>query len=422
MKSLFCILALLVEMTTFSQDTITLMQYNLLMFGNNFSTCNQSNNSYITKTENLKTILNYVKPDILMVNEINQSVIYHNYILTEALNIGGTNSWQRANPPNLSNSEIINQIFYNSDKMNLITHEAIETNVRDIDIFRLKYYPECQPEYVDMNCIVAHLKAGNEDSDELERSNETNILMNFLHNEEASGNYTFSGDFNVYTAAEQAFQNLLFHSDTEIRFYDPIDAVGSWNNNSYYAPVHTQSTHTSGDCFSTGGMDDRFDFILVSDEILNGSQNMKYVPESYHALGQDGNHFNNYLTSNPQNLTVPEDVLNALYNMSDHLPVLAKFAIGENLGVENIKTPEYSVSFQNPVHDQLNLLIKTRNPQEFIIRIINPTGQLLMMNSYQIETSSKSVRIPFTSFPNGIYFIQISPPQFTFSTLKIIKN
>lgn len=422
MKSSICFLAILACLTSSSQDTLTMMQYNLLMFGNDFSACNQTNNSYITKTENLQLILNYVKPDILLVNEINQSFIYHDYILTYALNINGINSWQRANPPNLSASEITNQLFYNSDKLSLTSNEAIETNVRDIDIFRLKYFPDSQPEHVDINCIVAHLKAGNEDSDEVERTIETNLLMDFLHSEGAEGNYTFSGDLNVYTAAEQAFQNLLFHSDSEIRFYDPINAVGSWTNNNYYSSVHTQSTHTSGDCFSLGGLDDRFDFILVSDEIMNGNQNMKYVPGSYKTLGQDGNHFNNSLISNPQNSTISEDVLNALYNLSDHLPVVAKFAIGENLGFESLKTPEYSVSFQNPVRDLLNLMIKTKNPHEFIIRIINPAGQLMLVKTLLMESSSESVCIPFTKYPIGMYFIQIGLPQNTFSTLKIIKN
>lgn len=83
--------------------------------------------------------------------------------------------------------------------------------------------------------------------------------------------------------------------------------IGSWNNNDFFASVHSQSTHTSGDCFSTGGSDDRFDFILTSDEIINGTDYMKLVPGSYKALGQDGQHFNDRLTGSPQNNSVPEE-------------------------------------------------------------------------------------------------------------------
>ncbi len=59
-------------------------------------------------------------------------------------------------------------------------------------------------------------------------------------------------------------KKLINFSVEEYRFYDPINRVGDWHNNPSYADIHTQSTHTVyNNCASTGGMDDRFDFIMV---------------------------------------------------------------------------------------------------------------------------------------------------------------
>ena len=270
--------------------------------------------------------------------------------------------------------------------------------------------------------MVAHLKAGNSSEDASERTIETTKLMNYLNNSSATGNYTLSGDLNVYTASEQAFQNLLFHSNTSIRFYDPVNKVGSWNNNSYFASVHTQSTHTSGVCFSTGGLDDRFDFILASDEIINGSDYMKFIPGSYAALGQDGQHFNGSLTSSPQNNSVPEEVLNALYNMSDHLPVVMKVIVGENLGLQMIREKDFTVTMQNPIRSDLELNITASRHLNLVIKINNTLGQLVYSGFYPIDQSTTTIQIPFINFRKGVYFLQAGVDQKQFSAWKIIKN
>jgi len=405
-----------------SQDTLTIMHYNLLMFGNNTGDCNQSTNNYISKTGYLKTIVDYVKPDILTVNEINESYLYHDYILNYALNVNGIEYYERANPPNHSSSYIINQIFYNSDKLTLNSNVAIETNYRDIDIFKLKVNDPGTSNQVDLNCCVAHLKAGNTEEEAVERANETSKLMNYLNNSSATGNYTMSGDFNLYTASEQAFQNLLFHPNNSIRFYDPINMIGSWNNNEFFASVHTQSTHTNGDCFSGGGLDDRFDFILTSDEIINGTNYMKFVPGTYKALGQDGQHFNDRLTDNPQNNTVPEDVLNALYNMSDHLPIVMKVIVGENLGLQNILGKDFLLTLQNPVQDDINLTIITNKQIDLIIRVSNLQGKMFYSTTLSVDGMNSSYKIPFEKIPAGLYLLTVSEGQNQINTLKIVKQ
>ncbi|MBN3035545.1 MAG: hypothetical protein JW861_08155, partial [Bacteroidales bacterium] len=342
-----------------AQDTLRIMHYNLLYFGYNTSSCNSSNNNVYEKADHLKTIVGHVRPDIFTVNEISKIQTYHDLILETALNVNGTTSYKKGNPSNQAGSTIINQVFYNSDKLVLKSSLSIITNVRDVDIFRFYYHSggQVQGDTVYLHCVVAHLKAGSGGDDEAERADETFRVMSYLNDIGASGNWCFMGDLNVYRSSEQAFQNLIAHPNSSIRFYDPVNKIGYWNGNSTFAAVHTQSTHTSGECPSTGGMDDRFDFILVSDEILLGSAGIQYVMESYHALGQDGLHYNKSLLDPPVNNSVPTDVLDALYDMSDHLPVVTALRIDLGSGLHDIRNPLAGIRVTNPFSGDLELWI-----------------------------------------------------------------
>jgi len=422
LKKFTSLLFVLLSYGIYAQDTITFMQYNLLMYGNNFGGCSSSNNNIDDKNQYLNTIVDYVQPDILTVNELDANPFYSNYLLNGALNINGINYFQMGEPTNVSNSYTINQIFYNSDKLVLYTQGAISTSYRDISIYRL-YYNTPDLKYtkdtVYINCCVTHLKAGQGYEDE--RTIETQKLMNYLNNTNATGNYLFMGDFNVYTNAEPAFQNLVNWPNEDVRFYDPVNKMGAWNNNSYYASVHTQSTHTSGGCASGGGMDDRFDFILISDEMLSGTHKAKYVQNSYWAVGQDGQHFNKSLLDSPTNTSVPTNVLHALYNMSDHLPVTLKLAVGSSVGISTFGNKPFTVKLQNPVSENLNLTIRNAKSGLYSINIFNTIG--INVFSENIEVSgSTSYTIPFGDVKSGLYILMITGNGYNKVIRKIIKR
>lgn len=98
--------------------------------------------------------------------------------------------------------------------------------------------------------------------------------------------------------------------------------------------MHTQSTRdaqTNSGCFSGGGLDDRYDHILTNQAMLSSSARMRYLPATLRPLGNDGLHFNVALNSGTNN-SVPSNVLTALYELSDHLPVVADFEVAR-LGI-----------------------------------------------------------------------------------------
>lgn len=415
------ILLLFISISVFSQDTIRLMHYNLLMYGDNFAGCDTQNNNVHDKNGYLRTIIDYVQPDIVTVNELYKNSYFHELILDSVFNIEGVDYYKKGNPPNLSNGYTINQVYYNSKLFTLLGDDAIETNVRDIDIYRLSYNLANTNNEADLNCVVAHLKAGNSPEDANQRANETNALMEFLNNSNAIGNYIMSGDFNVYTPSEVAFTNLILHENEDIRFYDPVNRIGEWHNNSNFSDVHTQSTHTSGDCYSGGGMDDRFDFILISDEIRDGTGDTEYLPASYWAVGQDGLHFNKSLTASPQNTSVPSDVLSALYNMSDHLPVIIDLVVDHNLSTEKHPQEMVDISYTNPVSDEINIKVKKSHSKKLRFEIYSLQGVKLYSSSYKNIISNQTVIIPVNDLETGMYFLNVLDGRTKLVSKKIIK-
>jgi len=114
------------------------------------------------------------------------------------------------------------------------------------------------------------LKAGDTPSDETTREQEAARLRIYTDQLSAGSNFIVVGDFNLYRATEPAYIRLLDQTNPGY-FLDPVNRPGYWNNNASFADVHTQSTRvaTLPDGGSNGGLDDRFDFILVSQAIMN---------------------------------------------------------------------------------------------------------------------------------------------------------
>jgi len=308
----------------FAQDTDTLrvMQYNLLNYGD-------ADNPTAYKNTRLKTIIDYVKPDIFGANEIARGSANSEEILNTVLGA----EWEKGSYANANNQVQTNMLFWKKNKLGLLHQQTIASQTRDIIAFRLYYKDEMLAQTRDttfLTVIVAHLKAGSYAQDSTDRAGETALVATYLNtNAVAPGNYLFMGDMNVYTSEERCYQNLVASNDPKSRFYDPVNRPGAWNGNDDFADIHSQSTRRVAlpDGGATGGLDDRFDQILISGPVRDNGLRVQYLPGSYKVIGQDGSHFNKGLLDNPANTSVPSDVLQALYQMSDHLPVTARFGV-----------------------------------------------------------------------------------------------
>ena len=406
-----------------AQDTLRMMQYNLMYYTNNsgVSDCNTSTNNLDQKDANLRTIFNYVMPDVFCVNEIGSDVVYADRLLNNVINTNGRDYYRHGPLTNYSGGYIANMIFYNSRKLTLHSNTFITTAYRDINGYTMYYNsPDLAGgDTVFITFWIAHLKAGNYDDNIAARLVQTQRLMNRIASSGTPGNYVLSGDLNVYGSDEDSYQELINYSNSLYRFYDPIDREGHWNNNSMFADIHTQSTHSSSTgCFSSGGMDDRFDLILVSPYVFFGSQNVQVLPETYHALGQDGNRFNGSIIS-PQNNLIPNAVAQALYNQSDHLPVITEFAIDATVGIAE-RTNDFLCRVVNPVRDNLDIYLHGIQPDQYTIEILSIDGKCLATYKETLSEGGQRLSYPFP-FKSGMYLLRLSNSKHQEQISKLVK-
>jgi len=409
------------------------MHYNLLYYGKNVYECSSTTNPIDAKNGYLKTIIKYVKPDIFTVNELDGEDAYPinddaTYLLNNALNVDGVTRYKRTDFPEVY---LANTVFYNSNKLTLKKHEPLIFTISSQKIFNVYtfYYnsPDLSTSYdtVFITCMVAHLKAGSYDDNIQERTTEAGYVMNYFTNLGQRGNYLFMGDLNLYTSTEGAFQALINPTNPLNKFYDPANQIGAWGGNYDYRFYHTQSTHTSGDCFSSGGMDDRFDFILASDYIMNGTQKALYIPDSYKTIGQDGSSFNSSFNTS-SNTSVPTDVALALYKMSDHLPVYLELEIDQTPAIETgtidrLKDNKINIYIVNPANDYIQLSMDLLKESNIKVELISTEGKI--KDNWIINSASTHIetQLPIGHVSKGIYLVRISSSNSSFSKIILIQ-
>ena len=270
------------------------------------------------------------------------------------------------------------------------------------------------PDTIFIYCYMAHLKASTGSSNEQQRNQEAVTLKNRLAALPNLANVIVGGDFNIYTSAEAAYNTLL--NGGSVALYDPINTPGSWNSNPSYAAVHTQSTRTGnlGDGGSIGGMDDRFDMILVNNDLNTGAKGLSYVNGSYRAVGNDGNHYNTSLVAAPVNNSEPANVIDALYVMSDHLPVYMEAYVNLNVGLDDeVKLSDW----KGYIHQGEFRFESTQIEENINLEVYDIVGKQVFSARHQ---SVKKLSASLNSFGTGLYFVKVSSPRQE-QTFKVIK-
>ncbi|TWT37618.1 hypothetical protein KOR34_25740 [Posidoniimonas corsicana] len=217
----------------------------------------------------------------------------------------------------------------------------------------------------------AHLKAGSSSADNATRATEASNLVGNLASLGPNVNAVALGDMNIGSSSEAAFDALTDSGSPG--FSDPL-ALGAWPNSS--VAVHmTQSTRTSflSDEGATGGMDDRFDLQLVTSPLLDGeglsylgptSVGLESLEHSYQAFGNDGVSWNTRINNTFVGRTQTADVLNALHDFSDHLPVVADYQLPAVLEVLTAPVPETLA-----VGEPFTLDVTVRNAAEVLVAV-----------------------------------------------------
>lgn len=409
-----------------AQDTLKILQYNLLNYGNYTTYCTTGNNNINDKDEYIRTIIDYVKPDIFTVNEISSSEVIHQRLLDNDLNVNGINYYRKANFIKVADSYLVNMLYYNSDKLQLHSHTIAQSYIRDIDVYKLYYRSDdlLVGDTAFVICVVAHLKSSGGANNENKRRDMVYNAMNYLDSYGDNNNYLFMGDFNVYSSSEPAYQLLINYTNPEINFYDPIETPGDWHNNYSYRFIHTQSTHkTQNGCASYSGMDDRFDFILLSNNIMQGLMDVEYIEGSYTTIGQDGLHFDKAINGDPENLSAPANVIEALFGNSDHLPISLMLKVNKTLGVDGHAHSVFSeITFKNPVSETLELRVQSKTNTYVSIELMDIMGKVVFSDKRKVFAGQNRFNYNVSRLTAGIYFVVFTDGNNSSIVKKIVKK
>lgn len=395
------------------------MFYNMLNFPSSFQIADDM--------QRLNFIVNQYEPDLFLVAEITSPDV-EQWVLQKVLNLTDnkysavTYQYNTSGTPGFNNLQQF--AFYNTKKLILEKQGVIQTYLRDITHYTFKLNTvDKATNPIFLEVFVAHLKAGATESDQNNRNAMINSFKTAINNNLIPFNsfVLFAGDLNLYTADEPAYQNLL-NPLNNIKIVDPINAAGGWSNNSTFQTIHTQSTRTASlsDSGASGGLDDRFDFILMSENLINNPQ-LNYVPNSYKAFGNNGNCFDKNINDASCTGAFSLQLRNNLYNFSDHLPVVMELQTPQTL---NIKDETYQhISFSGSNVTATHLLLKlTDDFYGSDLLIYNQLGQIVKKIPIYFETvSNKNIYIDVQYLSNGVYFINNSKMLMK-TPLKFIKN
>ena len=386
----------------FSQDTVSLISYNLLRF-----------NSSTERNLHFRNIIEKIKPDVLITQEMIGQESVNNFLNNILKNIN--EKYKAADFIDDEDTDIDQGLFYNSDKFSFISTSQIDGYPRPIYIFTLKHL-DTGEQFVVYNL---HLKASKGSENELARSDQVKELKNYI-SETNSNFYIVAGDFNIYSTAESAYKDLFSITESgKGNLHDLINVVGTYNDPSN-ANIHTQSTRTSQfGGGSHGGLDDRFDFILFSDSLMYGDR-IFVIDSTYKSFGNDGMHYNSALNMGP-NQEVSMNIANSLHDASDHLPVFVKIIFSnEKIYREVLNVESYSVSdkllfYPNPTKNKLYIQSEDHKINKLEIYSLNGIKVLdknINSNSCTIDVSKINIGnyliiLNFKDFTQKIKFVKI---------------
>jgi len=392
------ILLCITSIVGYSQDNCVIATYNIL---------NYPGSTGATRNQHFITVLSNTKPDILVVQEmLSQDGV--DGFLSNVMNTFGETY---AAGTFINGEDTDNAIFYKTSKFTFLSNTPIETELRDINEFILVHTNGIDT----VRLYSLHLKASQGSSNEEKRAREVDSLRKVLDTLHANANYMVIGDFNIYVSSELAYQKLLDQTNSGY-VIDPINRPGDWHNNISFVDIHTQSTRTrqfGGG--ANGGMDDRFDMILVSENMIEVG-GIHYLDSTYIAYGNDGNHFNDSLNAPPNN-AVTQEIANALHYASDHIPLFATFRFDGPTETEIIiglpNTPMLYQNYPNPFNPSTTIQYAIPKAGVVTLKVYNILGQaIITLINGEKPIGSYEVEFDASTLSSGIYFYQLKSGSF----------
>ena len=404
-KFLFILsILILVNSLCLSQERIKIVTYNILNYPN---FANEKNSDF-------NLILSDINPDIVVVQEIlsqNAVDLFRDSVLTTEYSAATF----------IDGPDTDNALFFKDSLFTVFNVDFLPTTPRYITVYKLYHN-------FTLDTLViysAHFKAGDSPQDEANRLNEAAIFRIFSDMLPVNSNFMLVGDLNLYKASEPAYEKLL-EQTTQGYVLDPISRSGSWHVNSGFADIHTQSTRTAQlpDGGSNGGLDDRFDFILIS-KAVKDSGGIEYISDTYFAYGNDGQHFNEQIINPPYPISL--EIAFALHDVSDHLPVVAEFWFGNINSVNTIDPSDLSFNlhqnYPNPFNPTTNIRFQVADFGFVTLKIYDLLGnEVATLVNEEKPAGNYQVVFNGSGLPSGLYIFRLISKNYSASKkLMILK-
>jgi hypothetical protein len=375
---------------------VRLMSWNVLNWPNNSSTVSDTSN----RCPSYRAIMNYAQPDILITCE-NTSTNSIPWFRDQVMNTG---IYHYASGLFINGPDTDNGIYFRDSLFDFVSNIPVHTSLRDISQFVLVFKPTGDT----LRIFSCHLKASV--GYESQRAGEVADLRQVTNAFPPGTNFLIGGDFNVYNSTEPAYVGLLQDNPNDDgNFNDVLNMQGIWNS-ANYAPYHTQSTHISSTGgFSGGGLDDRFDMILFSNGVLQPGGGVYYVQGTYHNIGNDGNHYQDNINYGT-NTSVPAGIDDALFNTSDHLPVMLTLMIGPTAGIDEQEFVSGSVDvFPNPAGANSVARFNLKKPAEMSFFLTDNLGRIVSeRRPVKLEQGLQTIDLnEIQGLENGYYLLSL---------------
>lgn len=284
-------------------------------------------------------------PDVLVFQEVLSQAAANNLrtILNNAVNSPG--DWELAQFVNGNDTD--SALLYRTSKVTVTNVTVVAAggpppnHPRNIMRYTVRlngYAPGAHG--ADLYIYSSHMKAQDDGSgvDEQQRLLEAQRIRLNAASLPAAAQFMLVGDFNIRSSSAPEYVELVgSQANNAGRLFDPISTPGSWNNNCNFRIVHTQ------DPVGAGGMDDRFDQILVKQTLIDGL-GFDYIGNaaipystttwndgnhSYRAWGNDGTSCNGQLTVEGNTMVGPviAQALKTSASNGGHLPVFVDLRV-----------------------------------------------------------------------------------------------
>jgi endonuclease/exonuclease/phosphatase family metal-dependent hydrolase len=381
------VLSLTFLATVVHADTLRVCNYNATNFRGS-----QDSDRY----DEFRMILRGIHPDVVVMQEILSEDAVD--VLLSFVFLQINSDWTAV--PFHNGYDTDNACFYRTSKASLVSARYIGTTLRDIAEYCLR--PVAPDTSQRLYFYSLHLKASQ--GYEQRRLAEAQVLRGQLDLLPAGSLFFVCGDYNLYTSAEPAYEYLLSAgTNANGQLFDPINTPGEWHINAAFAAVHTQSPQAD-----YGGMDDRFDFILVSAGMMD-TAGTYCLPSTYTPYGNDGRHFDMGIDEGT-NYAVPDSIADALPVASDHLPVYLDVLLRSQVSSVG-EAPHAVESFRllncypNPFNPTLT--VQLSGPVERTsIAVYDVTGRRVMERAVDAQSFRRPLTLDFSDHSTGTYFVR----------------